>query len=45
MQIDDLKGLVILVGIVGFYTFVLFGCMTRRLARVDRALDDCKYVN
>lgn len=45
MQTEDLKGLVIFIGIVGMYTFVLFGCMTRSLARVDRALDDRKYVN
>ena len=43
MEIDELKGLVIFVGIVGVYTFVLLGCMERRLFRVEE--EDSKYVN
>ena len=50
MGIDELKGLVIFVGIIGAYTFVLFGCMERRLKRLDRVVkqieeEDSKYVN
>jgi len=47
MEIDELKGLVIFVGIVGVYTFVLLGCMERRLDRVVKHIEeeDSKYVN
>jgi len=49
METADLKGLVILTGIVAMYTFILLGCLERRLKKVDRAVkqveDDSKYVN
>jgi len=47
MEIAELKGLVIFVGVVGAYTFVLLGCMKRRLDRVVKQIEeeDSKYVN
>jgi hypothetical protein len=45
METADLKGLVIFTGLVAMYAFVLLGCMERRLKKVDRAVDDLKYVN
>ena len=49
METADLKGLVIFTGIVAMYTFILLGCLERRLKKVDRAVkqveDDSKYVN
>lgn len=40
-----MKGLVILTGIVAMYTFVLLGCMERRLKKVDRVIEESKYVS
>jgi hypothetical protein len=45
MEIEELKGLVIFIGIVGAYTFVLLGCLERRLKKVAAVIDDAKYVN
>jgi hypothetical protein len=45
METEDLKGLVIFTGIVAMYTFVLLGCMERRLRKIAQVLDDAKYVN
>lgn len=49
METADLKGLVILTGIVAMYTFILLGCLERRLKKVDRVVkqveEDAKYVN
>lgn len=45
METADLKGLVILVGLVGAYAFVLLGCLERRLKKVGALIDDMKYVN
>lgn len=47
MEIQELKGLVIFVGIVAAYSFVLFGCMAHRLNRIVRQIEeeDEKYVN
>jgi hypothetical protein len=45
MEIEELKGLVIFIGIVGAYTFVLLGCLERRLKKVAVVIDDAKYVN
>ena len=45
MEIEELKGLVIFIGIVGAYTFVLLGCLERRLKKVVAVIDDAKYVN
>jgi len=45
----EIQGLVIFVGAFAVYAFVLFGCMERRLKRLDRAVkqaeEDKKYVN
>lgn len=40
-----MKGLVILTGIVAMYTFVLLGCLERRLKKVDRVIEESKYVS
>lgn len=47
MQTEELKGLVLFIGIVGLYTFVLLGCMAKRLDVVGRQIEeeDAKYVN
>ena len=49
METADLKGLVIFTGIVAMYTFILLGCLERRLKKVDRDIrqveDDAKYVS
>ena len=50
MDTEALKGLVVLTGIVAMYTFVLLGCLERRLKKVARAVkkiekEDSKYVN
>ena len=49
METADLKGLVIFTGIVAMYTFILLGCLERRLKKVDRVVkqveEDAKYVN
>lgn len=45
MYIEELKGLVIFTGIVAMYTFVLLGCLERRLKKIARVIDDAKYVN
>jgi hypothetical protein len=42
---EELKGLVIFTGIVMTYVFVLLGCLERRLKRVDRVIEETKYVN
>lgn len=41
----EIQGLVIFIGIVGAYTFVLLGCLERRLKKVAKVVDDAKYVN
>ena len=49
MKTDDVAGLVIFVGMVGAYTFVLLGCLERRLKKLDKVVrlveSDSKYVN
>lgn len=47
MSYDEFKGLVIFVGIVGLYSFVLLGCMGRHVDRIERHIEeeDSKYVN
>ena len=49
METADLKGLVIFTGIVAMYTFILLGCLERRLKKVDRVVkqieEESKYVN
>jgi len=46
---EELKGLVFFTGIVAMYTFILLGCLERRLKKVDRVVkqveEDAKYVN
>ena len=41
----EIQGLLIFMGIVGAYTFIILGCMERRLKDVARAVEDSKYVN
>ena len=49
METADVTGLIIFVGMVGAYTFILLGCLERRLKKVDRVIkqveDDTKYVS
>jgi hypothetical protein len=45
MEIEALKGLVIFTGMVAMYTFVLLGCLERRLKKVGAVIEDTKYVN
>ena len=49
METADVAGLVIFVGMVGAYTFILLGCLERRLKKLDRVVKKCeeesKYVN
>lgn len=49
MDTESVKGLVVFVGIFAAYTFVLLGCMERRLKKVDKVVrlveSDSKYVN
>jgi len=49
MYTEEVKGLVILTGIVAMYTFVLLGCLEPRFKKVDQAVkkceEDAKYVN
>jgi len=49
METADLKGLVIFTGVVAMYTFIISGCLERRLKKVDevvkQAEEDSKYVN
>jgi len=46
---EEIKGLVIFTGIIAMYTFILLGCLERRLKKVDRVVkqveDDVKYVS
>ena len=41
----EIQGLCIFVGTFAVYAFVLLGCMERRLKRLDRVVEDSKYVN
>jgi hypothetical protein len=43
----EIQGLLIFMGIVGAYTFIILGCMERRLGRVVKHMEeeDSKYVN
>jgi len=49
MEAADVTGLIIFVGMVGAYTFILLGCLERRLKKVDKVVrlieSDTKYVN
>ena len=49
MDTADVAGLIIFVGTVGAYTFILLGCLERSLKKVDRVVKKCeedsKYVN
>jgi hypothetical protein len=46
---EELKGLVIFTGAVAMYTFILLGCLERRLKKVGQVVkkveEDAKYVN
>lgn len=45
MEIDELKGLVIFTGICAFFAFILTGLMGRNIARIDKLIEENKYVN
>lgn len=49
METADVAGLVVFVGMVGAYTFILLGCLEQRLRKVDKVVrlveSDAKYVN
>jgi hypothetical protein len=45
MGIDDLKGLVIFTGACAFFAFILTGLMGRSIARIDKLIEQDKYVN
>ena len=49
MEIEAVRGLVVLTGIVAMYTFILLGCLEQRLRKVDKVVrlveSDSKYVN
>lgn len=49
METADLKGLVIFTGVGAMYTFIILGCLERRLKKVDKVVkqaeEDSKYVN
>jgi len=45
METADVAGFVIFVGMVSAYTFVLLGCLERRLKKVGQVVEDSKYVN
>jgi hypothetical protein len=49
MYIEEVKGLVIFTGVVAMYTFIILGCLERRLKKVGRVVkqaeNDSKYVN
>jgi hypothetical protein len=45
METVDVKGLVILTGIVVMYALVLSGCLERRLKKIDRIIEESKYVS
>jgi hypothetical protein len=49
MYTEEVKGLVILSGILAMYTFTILGCLERRLKTVGRVVkqieEDAKYVN
>ena len=49
MYTEEVKGLVIFTGIVAMYTFILLGCLERRLKKVGRVVkqaeEDAKYVS
>jgi hypothetical protein len=49
MYTEEIKGLVILTGFAAMYTFILLGCLERRLKKVGRVVkqaeEDSKYIN
>jgi hypothetical protein len=45
METADVTGLIIFVGMVGAYTFILLGCLEQRLKKVGQIVEDSKYVN
>ena len=49
MYIEEVKGLVIFTGVVAMYTFIILGCLERRLKKVGRVVkqaeEDSKYIN
>jgi hypothetical protein len=45
MEIEDVKGLAIFMGILAFGAFIMGGIMERRLSKIDELIEDAKYVN
>jgi len=49
MEMDDVKGVAILSGFLAFGAFILGGIMERKLARINKVVnqieEDSKYVN
>ena len=45
MEIEDVKGLVIFTGACAFCAFILTGIMGRSIARIDKLIEEDKYVN
>jgi hypothetical protein len=49
MEMDDVKGVAILSGFLAFGAFILGGIMERKLARINKVVnqieEDTKYVN
>jgi hypothetical protein len=45
METADIKGLVIFTGLVTMYAFALSGCLERRLKKIDRLIEESKYVS
>lgn len=45
MEIDDLKGLVIFTGACAFFAFVMTGIMGRSLMKIDKLIEEEKYIN
>ena len=45
MYNEEVTGLVFFTGIVAMYTFVLLGCLEKRLKKIAAVIDDAKYIN
>ena len=45
MDSEQIQGLLIFTGSVALYVFVLLGCLERRLKKIDRIIEDSKYVS
>jgi hypothetical protein len=45
MDSEQVQGLVIFTATVALYMFMLLGCLERRLKKIDRIIEDTKYVS